>query len=107
MKNNYLTKIKNLEEITKRVDENNKVRGAFPNLLNQLMNTIPTYGAKLTGIENTNVTHIKLTVQAAEYEQIAYFIGAIRTDNILTNVISSSGERVDDFVTVTIEGELP
>ncbi len=107
MKNNYITKIKNLDEISRRVDENNKVKGAFPNLLNQLMNVMPTNGAKLAKIETTESTHIKLTVQSSKYEQIAHLMSAIKTDNILTNVISSSGERVDDLTTVVIEGDLP
>ena len=106
MKNNYVTKIKNLEEISKRIDEKNRVRGVIPGLLNQLMNVMPK-GAMLTYVENTDTDHIKISVQSSKYEQIAFLISAIKTENILTNVLTAIGQKSDNMITVNIEGELP
>ena len=108
MKNNYSTKIKNLEEITKRTGENNRIRGAIPGLLNQLMNVIPN-GVKIKSIENTDTTKIKIAVESPKYEQIAFLIGSIKTDNILRSdsVVSTTGQKSNNVITVNIEGELP
>lgn len=106
MKNNYVTKIKNLDEISRRIDEKNRVRGVIPGLLNQIMNVMPK-GAKLTYIENTDTNHIKITVESPTYEQIAYLISSIKNDGILINVLSTIGQKTQNMISVNIEGELP
>ena len=102
----YTAKIANLEEINRNIDERNRVRGAIPGLLNQLMNVIPS-SVQITSIENTNTNHVEIIVQSPKYEQIAFLIGSIKTDVILTNVISTSGQKTGDVVLVKIEGDLP
>lgn len=102
----YTKRIENLQKINDNLDSINNTRGAIPGLLNQLMNVIPD-GVKITSIENTGEKHIKIEVESAKYEQIAFLIGSIKTDVILTEVFSTSGEKTNDRITVTIEGELP
>ena len=104
--NDYTAKISNLEEINRNIEERNRIRGAIPGLLNQLMNVIPS-SVQITSIENTNTNHVEIIVQSPKYEQIAFLIGSIKTDVILTNVISTSGQKTGDVVLVKIEGELP
>ena len=102
----YTAKIANLEEINRNIEERNRIRGAIPGLLNQLMNVIPS-NVQITSIENTNTNHVEIIVQSPKYEQIAFLIGSIKTDVILTNVISTSGQKTGDVVLVKIEGDLP
>ena len=104
--NDYTAKISNLEEINRNIEERNRIRGAIPGLLNQLMNVIPS-SVQITSIENTNTNHVEIIVQSPKYEQIAFLIGSIKTDVILTNVISTSGQKTGDVVLVKIEGDLP
>ncbi len=106
VKNDYTKRIENLQEISKQIDEKNRVRGAIPGLLNQLMNVIPN-DVKINSIENTEGNHIRIAVESPRYEQIAFLIGSIKTDVILTEVISTSGQKTSDVITVTIEGDLP
>ena len=70
------------------------------------MSTIPA-NVQLTSIENTNSNHIVINAQSTKYEQLGYFIAAIKTTPILTNVISTSGQKDNDIVTIKIEGDLP
>lgn len=102
----YETRISNLEELNERLEEKNRVKGAIPGLLNQLMNVIPS-NVQITSIDNTNGNKVSITVKSPKYEQIAFLIGSIKTDVILNNVFSTSGEKSGDVVTVEIEGELP
>ena len=106
IKNDYTTKISNLEALNKRIEEKNKVKGSIPTLLNQLMNVIPN-DVQIKSIQNTNTSHVEITVESPKYEQIAFLIGSIKTEVILTNVISTSGQKNNDVITVKIEGDLP
>ena len=92
-----------VQEINK---EKNKVKGSIPTLLNQLMNVIPN-DVQIKSIQNTNTSHVEITVESPKYEQIAFLIGSIKTEVILTNVISTSGQKNNDVITVKIEGDLP
>ena len=105
-KDNYTKLIEELQETTQLAEERNKVKGAIPNLLNQLMNVIPT-GVQIKSIEDTGSGNISILVQSPKYEQIAFFIGSIKTEVILTDVISTSGQKSSDMITVKIEGVLP
>ena len=102
----YIDYIEELEKTAKIAQEKNKTKGAYPNLLNQLMNVIPT-NVQIKSIEDKGDGNIEILVQSPKYEQIAFFIGSIKTEVILTNVISTSGQRSSDVITVKIEGELP
>ena len=70
------------------------------------MNVIPT-SVQIKSIEDKGEGKIEILVQSPKYEQIAFFIGSIKTEVILTNVISTSGQKSSDIITVKIEGELP
>ncbi len=102
----YTSYIEELSKTTQIAEEKNKVKGAIPGLLNQLMNIIPK-GVQIKSIENLNGGKVEILVQSKQYEQIAFFIGSIKTDVILTEVISTSGQKNNDIITVKIEGVLP
>ncbi len=104
--NEYTTMIKNLEEANDRITDRNRTRNAIPNLLNQIMSVIPE-NVQLTSIENTTDTHIVINAQSNKYEQLGYLKAKIKTDVILTNVISTAGQKDNNVVTVKIEGDLP
>ena len=98
--------IQNLEEANNQLSERNRTRNAIPNLLNQIMSIIPA-SVQLTSIENTSDTHIVIDAQSNKYEQLGYLVAKIKTDVILTNVISTAGQKDNNVVTIRIEGDLP
>ena len=104
--NEYVTMIKNLEEANNKITDRNKTRNAIPNLLNQIMSIVPE-NVQLTSIENTSDTHIVINAQSNKYEQLGYLKAKIKTDVILTNVISTAGQKDNNVITVKIEGDLP
>lgn len=104
--NEYTTMIKNLQEANDRITDRNRTRNAIPNLLNQIMSIVPE-NVQLTSIENTSDTHIVIYAQSNKYEQLGYLKAKIKTDVILTNVISTAGQKDNSIVTVKIEGDLP
>lgn len=104
--NEYETLIKNLEEESNKQSERNRVRNAIPNLLNQIMSIVPE-NVQLTSIENTTGNHVVIDAQSNKYEQLGYLKAKIKTDIILTNVVSTAGQKDNGIVTVRIEGDLP
>ena len=104
--NEYTSLIRSIEEANNKIAERNKIRNAIPNLLNQIMSIIPE-NVQLTSIENNNDTHIIINAQSNKYEQLGYLKAKIKADVILTNVISTAGQKESDVVTVVIEGDLP
>lgn len=104
--NEYTTMLKNLEDANNKITNRNKTRNAIPNLLNQIMSIVPE-NVQLTSIENTSDTHIVINAQSNKYEQLGYLKAKIKTDVILTNVISTAGQKDNNVVTVKIEGDLP
>lgn len=104
--NEYSTMIKNLQEANDKLSERNKTRNAIPNLLNQIMSIIPA-SVQLTSIENTTGTHIVINAQSDKYEQLGYLVAKMKNDVVLTNVISTAGQKDNNIVTVKIEGDLP
>ena len=81
-------------------------RNSIPNLLNQIMSTIPNK-VQLTSIQNTSDKNMTIKAQSSDYDQLGYFIAKLKTQKILKNVVSSSGIKSGGIVDVTIEGELP
>ena len=104
--NKYSTMIQNLEDANNQLSERNRTRNAIPNLLNQIMSIIPA-SVQLTSIENTSDTHIVINAQSNKYEQLGYLVAKMKTDVILTNVISTAGQKDNNVVTIRIEGDLP
>lgn len=104
--NEYTTMIKNLEDANDKITDRNKTRNSIPNLLNQIMSIVPE-SVQITSIENTTGTHIEINAQSNKYEQLGYLKAKIKSDVILTNVISTAGQKDNNVVTVKIEGDLP
>ncbi len=104
--NEYDTMIKSLEEMNNKLTDRNRTRNAIPNLLNQIMSIIPE-NVQLTSIGNTTGTHIVISAQSDRYEQLGFLTAKIKTDVILTNVISTAGQKENSVVTITIEGDIP
>lgn len=104
--NEYTTKINNLQAINKKIEENNRTKKAIPILLNKLMYVMPSE-VKLTSIQNTTTTHIEIQAQSKSYAQLGYLTASIKTQGILTNVISTSGQKENNVITIKIEGDLP
>lgn len=104
--NEYTTMINELEQANEKIADRNKTRNAIPNLLNQIMSIIPE-NVQLTSIENTSGTHAVINAQSNKYEQLGYLKAKIKADVILTNVISTAGQKDNNIVTVKIEGDLP
>ena len=102
----YTTMIKNLQDINDRINNALKTKNAIPNLLNQIMFIIPE-NVQITSIQNTTDKHIEINAQSNKYEQLGYLKAKIKADNILTNVISTAGQKENNVVTVKIEGDLP
>ena len=102
----YTSKINNLDEINKKLQENNRLKKSIPNLLNKLMYVTPNE-VQLTSIQNTTSTHIEIQAQSKSYAQLGYLTASIKTNGILTNVISTSGQKENNIVTIKIEGDLP
>lgn len=104
--NDYSTMIKNLEDANDRITDRNKTRNAIPNLLNQIMSVIPEQ-VQLTSIENTTGTKVVINAQSSKYEQLGFFVAKLKNDVILTNVVSTAGQKDNSIVTIKIEGDLP
>ena len=104
--NEYSTMIQNLQDANDRLTDRNKTRNAIPNLLNQIMSVIPE-NVQLTSIENDKGTHIVINAQSNKYEQLGYFVARLKTDVILNDVTSTSGQKDGGVVTIKIEGDLP
>lgn len=102
----YKTMIQDLQQISEIASENQRYKNTIPTLLSEIMFVVPK-NVQITSIENTSGTHVVITARAEQYEQLGYFKGRLKTDNILTNVVSDSGQKQNNVVTVTIEGELP
>ena len=64
-------------------------------------------GAQITSIENTTDRHIVISAQAANYDQLGYFLARIKEQGILINVKSNSGIVQNGVIRMTIEGDMP
>lgn len=104
--NEYMTRINNLQEINKRLEENNRTKKSIPILLNKLMYIMPD-GVQLTSIQNINGTHIVIEAQSKEYAQLGYLTTNMRFSSVLTNVIPTTGQKENNIITIKIEGDLP
>lgn len=101
----YEEVLKNLEDKKNQSSESRKVKDAIPNLLTSITNGIPQ-GVTITSIANTSGYNIKIEAQAKEYSELGYFIGKIKTSNILYNVTTSESVKQNDTIKLVIEGTL-
>ena len=106
--NQYQQLSDNLKNISEQAAENSRNKKSIPNLLSQIMFSIPQ-GVQVTSIENTNSRHIVINAQSEKYEQLGIFKAILKTQGILApdTVVSSSGTKSGDVVQVVIEGDLP
>ena len=105
-KSKYTSKITNLEKISEKVQENNRVKKAIPILLNKLMYIMPDE-VQITSIQNTSDTHIEIQAQSKSYAQLGYLTTNLKVSGVLTNVISTAGEQQNNIIPRKIEGDLP
>ena len=104
--NEYTTMIKNLQELNDKITDANRSKKSIPNLLNSIMYVIPE-NVQITSIQNTTNRHVVIEAKSDKYEQLGMFKAKIQNDVLLTNVISTAGQKDNEIVTVKIEGELP
>ena len=102
----YTTKISNLQKVNDKINDINKTKKAIPNLLNKLMYIMPT-GVQITSIQNTSATHIEIQAQSNKYEQLGFLVTNMQLEPVLTNVISTAGQKANGVITIKIEGDLP
>lgn len=107
--NQYVEMKNNLTDINERLEEDLSLKGSIPNLLMEIMTSVPR-DVQITQIENTvanDERHIIIRAQSRYYDELGYFKAKLSEDGILNNVVSSQGEKQDDFVKIVIEGDLP
>lgn len=102
----YTSRIANLEKISQKVQENNKVKKSIPILLNKLMYIMPDE-VQITSIQNTSETHIEIQAQSKSYAQLGYLTTNLKVSGVLNNVISTAGQQQNNIITIKIEGDLP
>lgn len=101
----YNQKLQEVEKINERISDIASSKNTIPNLLNQIMFIIPE-SVQITSIQNTTDKHVVIQAKATQYEQLGYFIAKIKSIGALNNVVSSSGMKNGEEVSVNIEGDL-
>ena len=102
----YTTKINNLQKVSDKITEINRTKKAIPNLLNKLMYIMPT-GVQIVSIQNTSANHIEIQAQSNKYDQLGFLVTKMQLEPVLTNVISTAGQKSNGIITIKIEGDLP
>lgn len=102
----------NLENTSNAIENKRSRKNQITTLLNKIVYNIPKE-VQLTSIKNVEkqsngqtVQHIVIEAQAKKYEQLAYFKAKLKNANILDNIVSTEGTKSDEYVKVTIEGDL-
>lgn len=106
--NKYIQLSENLENISEQIMENNKNKNNIPTLLTKIMFAMPQE-VQITSIENTTGKHIVINAQSKRYDQLGIFKVTLREQGILlpNTIVSSTGEKTEDYVKVVIEGDMP
>lgn len=95
-----------LKESTNNIPKKRVIaQNSIPNMLNKIMFIIPQK-VQIISIENTNSNHIVIEAVSEKYEQLGYFIAAIKANEMLENIQSTAGDKSDSLVKVIIEGDL-
>ena len=102
----YQRIVDSIDEANSEISENFSSKNAIPNLLNKIMQNIPT-GVQLLSIENASGKSITITAQANKYDQLGYFKAVLEEEGILTNITTTKGTKQGDLINITITGELP
>ena len=103
--NDYDKLVASLEERSNSESEAKRLKFSVPTLLNKVMYVIPI-NVQLTSITNSG-TKVTIVAQSDKYEQLGIFVAKLKQDGILVNVRNDKGQKQNEVVTVTIEGELP
>lgn len=87
--------------------QNNRTiaKNAIPNMLNRIMFIIPQK-VQIISIENTEDNHIVIEAVSEIYDQLGFFLAAVKADGMLENVQSTTGDKSDSLVKIVIEGDL-
>lgn len=102
----YQRIVDSIDEANSEISENFSSKNAIPNLLNKIMQNIPT-GVQLLTLENPSGKNITITAQANKYDQLGYFKAVLEEEGILTNITTTKGTKQGDLINITITGELP
>lgn len=102
----YNSLVEKINEANEKLTQSYARKNVLPNFLTEIMFNIPKE-VQLLSIKNPTGKTIKIEAQAAEYEQLGYFIAKIKNEGILTDVTSSSGTKKDELIKITIQGNLP
>ena len=102
----YKQLTESLQEMSRKdVEGEEEKRLKIPDLLWNIMNCIPER-SNIVSIENDENNHMIINVESMEYDAIGYFKSQLMFEEILTNVKSTAGIKIDGFIQVTIEGDL-
>ena len=106
--NQYEQLSDNLKNISEEIANKSKDKKTIPNLLSQIMFSIPQ-GVQVTSTENSTSRHVIINAQSEKYEQLGIFKAILQTQGILQSdtVVSTSGTKQGNVVQVVIEGDLP
>ena len=102
----YNKMIEKINEANDKLTESYAKKNVLPNFLTEIMFNIPKE-VQLLSIQNVSGKIIKIEARSKEYEQLGYFIAKMKNEGILTDVTSTSGEKQNGYVVVTIQGNLP
>jgi len=102
---NYENLIAKIDEANEKLTQSYARRNVIPNFLSEIETTIPK-GVQLLSIKNPTTKTVQIEAQAKEYEQLGYFISKIKADSILTNVKSTQSVKQNEYIRITIEGDL-
>lgn len=101
----YESLILKMEEASKKLTESYARKNVIPNLLRAIENIVPK-GVQILSIKNPTLKSVKIEAQATEYEQLGYFISKIKLDGVLLNVKSTESVKQNEYIKITIEGDL-
>ena len=104
--NQYDTMIEKINEANDKLTESYAKKNVLPNFLTEVMFNIPKE-VQLILIQNISGKTIQIEARSKEYEQLGYFIAKLKNEGILTDVTSTPGEKQNNYVVVTIQGNLP
>lgn len=101
----YESLIEKIDKANAALTESYARKNKIPNLLNEIGNIIPK-GVQLLSVKNPTKKTIQIQAQATEYDQLGYFISKIKLDPVLGNVKVTETEKQNEYIKVTIEGDL-
>ncbi len=102
----YADLVHEIEAAEDKLEDRNQSRNEIPDLLNQLMYIVPNQ-VRIDSINESEDGHIIIVAQSQRYEQLGYLKAKLKSDGILTNVVSSGGTKSGSFISIKIEGDLP